>query len=318
MARRVPHSLYTSPTASICLITVDPQRQFKDVIADEAFPADLRKRITRVIGLSKLRAKYKSYESRRQLFREHDIFLADDRVIPSLPATLGKVFYKSGVKRPVPVDLAGLKNHDVKEGQKKMGSPQFIADEITRALSSALVHLSPSTSTAIRVGKASWDEKKVVENIETVVEGMVARFVPRGWRNFKSLHIKGPNTTGLPLWITDELWMDEADVVDDPPPPPAEQTGEAEKRKRTKKRKRRARGGESGAAKDAEEQQAPDTIMDEDGFDDEVDMNVLLRQQRFKKQKEAALKIFAIEDGDLVLPAEDKVVEAPETVVAAS
>lgn len=297
---------------------MDPQRQFKDVIADSAFPAELRKRITRVIGLSKLRAKFKSFESRRQLAREHDIFLADDRIIPSLPQTLGKVFYKGGVKRPVPVSISGPKkqNVNVKEGQKKMATPQSMADEITRALSSALVHLSPSTSTAVRAAKANWDEAAVVENIEAIVNGMVERFVPRGWKNIKSLHIKGPNTTGLPLWLADELWMDDADVAADPAPP--EETEEAEKRQRTRKRKRRGRGGrgaDKDAAKNGDEPQAPGMIADDDGFDDELDLDILLGQQRLKRQKQAALKEF---DDDVVTPAGNVAREAPQAVVAAS
>lgn len=211
----IPHPL-NPPTSTICLITVDPQRAFKNAIADPSFSESLRKRITRVIGVGKLRLKYKSYESRRQLHREHDIFLADDRVLPQLPRVLGKIFYKGTSKRPVPVCLSGGRNDRqlLQEGEKSVAKPAAMANEIERTLSTALIHLSPSTSTSIRVGRASWDEILVVENIEAVVDGLIRTFISRKWRNIKALHVKGPSTAALPVYMTKELWVDEEDILD--------------------------------------------------------------------------------------------------------
>jgi hypothetical protein len=45
--------------------------------------------ITKIVGVSKLRAKYEAPEAKRQLCSLYDIFLADERVIPSLPKLLG-------------------------------------------------------------------------------------------------------------------------------------------------------------------------------------------------------------------------------------
>ncbi|KAI9824469.1 MAG: hypothetical protein M1832_002004 [Thelocarpon impressellum] len=248
---KVPHSLNASPTSTICLITADPQRPFKDAIAHPSFPADLRPRITRVIGFSKLRTKYKSYESRRQLLGEHDVFLADDRVITLLPNILGKAFYKASAKRPVPVNIAGnerkLKDAKVakpKEDEKSVATPQAIAQEVSTTLSTALVHLSPSTCTSVRVGKASWTPEKVAENIEAVVDGLVERFVAKKWRGVRGLHIKGPNTAALPLWLADELWMEEADVLDRVPA----ETGEVKAIEAPKKEKKRKAGDFPAAA----------------------------------------------------------------------
>ncbi|KAI9807462.1 MAG: hypothetical protein M1833_000207 [Piccolia ochrophora] len=217
----IPHPLFASPTTSICLITTDPQRPYKDLVADPSFPTDLRPRITRVIAASKIRTKYKTYESRRQLLSQHDIFLADDRVVTLLPNLLGKTFYKISSKRPIPVDLSGGTKArkaaaTAADGEKSRAKPVELANAITRALSSALVYLSPSTCTSIRIGRASWPAEKVVENIEAVVPGLVQTFVPKQWRGVRGLHIKGPNTTALPLWLADELWVDEADILDKP------------------------------------------------------------------------------------------------------
>lgn len=73
----------------MCLITKDPQRQYKDLIN----PMGL-KSLTKIVGVSKLKTKYKPFEIRRQLCNEFDLFLADERVLPLLPGMLGKVFFE--------------------------------------------------------------------------------------------------------------------------------------------------------------------------------------------------------------------------------
>lgn len=71
-------------TASRCLIVKDPQREYKDKIAAQGITG-----ISRVIGISKLRNKFKQYEAQRQLCGTYDLFLADDRVLPLLPHLIG-------------------------------------------------------------------------------------------------------------------------------------------------------------------------------------------------------------------------------------
>ncbi|KAK3669862.1 proteasome-interacting protein cic1 [Recurvomyces mirabilis] len=227
-------------TLRICLITADPQRKYKDLLDDPGFPAELRKRISRIVGVEKLKAKYKAFESKRQLLGEYDIFLADDRVITSLPTVLGKTFYKGGSKRPIPVSLEGKrqsvdeqgnKRQKLSEGGKKVVrrdiKPQDIAHEIERAVSSALVHLAPSTTTAVKVGRATMEPSHVQANIETVTSALVEKHVPQQWKNVKSIHIKGPNTAALPIYMAEELWADEKDVL-------AEKPAEKEKSKKRK------------------------------------------------------------------------------------
>lgn len=45
--------------------------------------------MTKVIGLSKLKTKYEPHEAKRALCNQYDLFLADDRILPSLPKYLG-------------------------------------------------------------------------------------------------------------------------------------------------------------------------------------------------------------------------------------
>lgn len=45
--------------------------------------------VSKVIGLSKLRTKYEAPEAKRNLCSAYDVFLADDRILPSLPKAIG-------------------------------------------------------------------------------------------------------------------------------------------------------------------------------------------------------------------------------------
>ncbi|KAK0249392.1 proteasome-interacting protein cic1 [Friedmanniomyces endolithicus] len=248
----LPHpylSTTQEPALRICLITADPQRKYKDLIEHPSFPAELKKRITRVLGIEKVKARYKSFESRRQLLGEYDIFLADDRVITYLPHLLGKVFYKGGSKRPIPVDLQGKRQSVDEQGNKRRKlseggtkavkwevRPQDVAREVERAVRSALVHLAPSSTTAVKVGTAGMEAGQLRENVEVVVEGLVGKWVAGGWKGVRSVHVKGPNTAALPIWMAGELWGDEGDVLEEAPV------------KSEKKRKRSALGEGAGEA----------------------------------------------------------------------
>ncbi|EED15640.1 conserved hypothetical protein [Talaromyces stipitatus ATCC 10500] len=222
----IPHSLNKSSSLNICLITADPQRSVKDIVADPAFPSDLSARITKVIGLTKLKDRYKSFESRRQLLSEHDVFLADDRIIMRLVETLGKIFYQSS-KRPIPIRIEQIEKADGKRVKKdpkakpskeerkaSFASPQVVAKEIEKALNCAPVYLAPSTTTSVRVGSSKFTPEQLAENVKAVVNGLTEKFISKGWRNVKAIHIKGATTMALPIWLADELWLDETDVLE--------------------------------------------------------------------------------------------------------
>ena len=225
----LPHSLNTSPTLSICLITPDPQRAFKDVVAHASFPKDLSSRITRIIDIKKLEKKYHSFESKRQLMDSYDLFLADDRIVTYLPKSLGKTFYTSTLKRPIPVSLQPSKTKEEKrknaalpsskpkkndEDPRSIVSPPKFAKEIERTLQMTMINLTPSATTAVRVGLASLTPDQLAENIEAVAEAMVEKFIPKKWKGVKAVHIKGPNSIALPIWLAEEMWGDEGEVLE--------------------------------------------------------------------------------------------------------
>lgn len=233
--RHLPNPLWTSDELRICLITADPPTEnknaYKDLVKNVAFPDALKPRIAKVMAVTKLKTKYKPYEARRKLLAEYDIFLADDRVMNLLPGLLGKVFYKSTTKRPIPVSLTGhekwhgqgregeagkLKRKREKDtgGPTTIGRPDHVGEDIEKALHTTLVHLAPSVTTAVRVAWGTWTPEKIAANTAAVVNGMAAKYIPKGWRGIKSIHIKGPDTIALPIWLADELWVDEDQVLD--------------------------------------------------------------------------------------------------------
>ncbi|RMZ79907.1 hypothetical protein DV738_g3067, partial [Chaetothyriales sp. CBS 135597] len=230
---KVPHSLTSSPNLSICIITADPQRAVKNIVADPRFPTELAGKIERVIGLTKLLARYKSFEQRRELRSQHDVFLADDRIITRLPKALGKVFYQGTAKRPIPINIAliprdeaGKKIKKVKPapGTKKdaaektalFASPEIVAKEISRALDSVPITVKQGTNTAVRVGLSSFTPEQLVDNINAVVSHVIEKHVVKGWRNVKAIHIKTPASMALPIWLADELWTETNKVVEQP------------------------------------------------------------------------------------------------------
>lgn len=86
----IVHPLVDPRTSSICLITKDPQREYKDLLEKHSI-----KFISRVVGVEKLKGKFKPFEARRLLLKENGLFLADERVIPLLPGLLGNAFFKA-------------------------------------------------------------------------------------------------------------------------------------------------------------------------------------------------------------------------------
>jgi ribosome biogenesis protein UTP30 len=219
------HSVLPNPIiasdAKICIFTKDPQRAYKDLVASDAFPATLRERVGRVLGVDKLKKKFKSFEQKRALLADYDIFMVDERVIKIVAEFLGKVFYGSKSKRPIPIKLTAGAFVDKtvkkdKEPQNVVGTPQGVAKEIESALNSTYLSMSASANTSIKIGNLSQTAAQIKENTEAVIAAIIPKHIEQGWRNVRSLHIKGPATKALPIWLADELWVDDSQVLDEP------------------------------------------------------------------------------------------------------
>jgi ribosome biogenesis protein UTP30 len=228
--------LYSSPDTRVCLITADPPASnpnaYKDLKDSDKFPKDLKPKIRKIIRYSRVAKKYKSYESRRQFLAEYDVFLADERIIHLLPVALGSTFYKSTTKRPIAVSLTGKERWGKKQkksaldrlkpkrkgtaddGPAMIGKPEDVGHDIETALSTLVVNLSPSTSISIKVAYAGWPAEWITANVCAAVERVVTKYIPKQWDGLKALHLKGPDTAALPLFMAETIW-DEDRVLDE-------------------------------------------------------------------------------------------------------
>lgn len=305
----LPHPLNSSANTTICLITADPQRIYKDLVASPAFPAALSKRISKVVGVKKIQNKWTQYEAQRKLYAEHDIFLADDRIVTRLPQLLGKTFYGNTIKRPIPVSIQpALANAEGKkitrtEGERGetrgVAQPKTVAAAIEKAIQCTYVHLSPSTQTSIRVGYSNWSAEKLAENIEAVVEVLVEKFVPKKWRGVKAFHVKGAETAALPIWLASEMWVDEGDVLGE------EEVKTIEEAKVSKKRKGRALvNGEVEGEKGKKQK-----LLESN--DDKLDEEIKARKEKLRLQK---LEAMVDEDADSFIPKASKKSKKPKEI----
>lgn len=176
---RLPHPFVSLETAEICVITKDPQREYKDKLTACGLKVGAN---IKVIGVEKLKKKYKEYESKRNLRKAHHVFLADARVLPMLPPLLGKTFF---VKRRLPAAV-DLTKADLRA-------------EIERVACGTFFRYSSGTSTCFQVGTAAQPAEQLVENVVAAVEQVVSR-TPGKWTNLQSLMLRTTNSVSLPFF----------------------------------------------------------------------------------------------------------------------
>jgi ribosomal protein L1 len=200
----IPYSLFGDEQPSICLFSKDPQRTYKDVFQSEQ--AETRGLITRVVGVSKLKGKFKQYEARRQLYSGYDVFLADDNVVTTLPRLLGKVFYGSSTKIPLTINLKG---HD------KTLSSSATKERIDQLLKSTWFTVPSGTLLSVKVGRASFEPEEVAANIDAVMDYITSTVLKKtGWDGILSVNIKTEQSPSLPIYLAEKIYNEE-DIADD-------------------------------------------------------------------------------------------------------
>ncbi|KAF7966404.1 hypothetical protein HWV62_38442 [Athelia sp. TMB] len=173
----IAHPLVDPRSSAVCLITKDPQREYKDLLETHGI-----KFISRVIGITKLKGKFKPYEARRMLLKDHALFLADERVVPLLPGLLGSKWFDAK-KQPIPVCLT---RKDLK-------------GELERAISSTYMHQNQGTCTSVKIATTAQTSTQALANLEKALPTIVSH-IDGGWDNIQSLHIKTNDSVALPIW----------------------------------------------------------------------------------------------------------------------
>lgn len=173
---KLPHSIIPSD-ASVCLFSKDPQSETKELVKALSLS-----RSVKVIGVSKLRSKYKPFEAKRALLDSFDLFLADERVLPVLPRLLGKKFFLKK-KQPVPIQV------------KKSSLIQNLED----MFSSTFLHYSNGICISVRIGTTGLGAQENIENIMVGIEEIVKK-IPKKWDNIQSIHLKSSESVALPIY----------------------------------------------------------------------------------------------------------------------
>lgn len=174
----IPHALVKE---SICLLTPDPQRWWKDALVERGVRG-----VDRVVGVANFGSKFKTGDARRKLMQDHDRFLCDDRLLPILPKILGPKWWSQGAKRPAGVDVR---------------DPANMKAHLEQAISCTTVTLPVGGGTAsIRLGHLRrHTPDDLVDNLAAVL-GQIETLMPGGLDNVLSLDVKLAMSAALPLW----------------------------------------------------------------------------------------------------------------------
>ncbi|KAK6343456.1 hypothetical protein TWF730_011045 [Orbilia blumenaviensis] len=203
-----PYLTSPSPTFTICLITKDPSAYYRSLISHLPYhPSSIT-----VIAPSKLKTNYKTFEARRQLERSHDIFLADDRIIPLLPSLLGSSIYRRSAKVPIPIKISKIEP-PAKDAEapksKQQADAGKLQKEIERAITATYFVLAASASQSVKVGIRAQSPEEVAQNVTAVMEHLTSKVVKAGWSGVRAVHLKAAETVALPVYLAERIYDDE-------------------------------------------------------------------------------------------------------------
>ena len=115
----------------------------------------------------------------------------------------------------------------------------------------------------------------------------VDKFISKKWKGVKFIHVKGPNTMALPIWMADELWEDEEQVLKEAELDQA-RINELPKKKRRKMlesasadTKAQKRAAEDVTDDKAERKRRIKTLVPDEGMSQEMKE----RRERLREQK---------------------------------
>lgn len=152
-----------------------------------------------MIGLEKLRTKFKQYEAKRQLLNMYDLFIADDRILPLLRKLLGVKFFERkkcestrGRKRSHASGLTGVSQCGVNTGLARFPVPvnlrsEDVVAELGRARNSLYLYPSPgSTRCAARPVAPRWPKGRRLTFDQGGCPTCIARAAARSRRRRRS------------------------------------------------------------------------------------------------------------------------------------
>lgn len=114
-----------------------------------------------------------------------DVFLADDRILPTLPKLLGRKWLEAK-KQPIAVSM----------------KPKTLKAQLERTLCATSLYLNRGTCTTIQLGtpETKHTEEQLYQNLLAILPQLAVRIPLGGWDNIQALHLKTSSSVALPIW----------------------------------------------------------------------------------------------------------------------
>jgi len=149
--------------------------------------------ISEIITGSELKTTYKQYEKRRELYSNNDLFISDDALITSLPKLLGKIFYDSNKKLPIPIKIS-----------KEKFSINSIINHIKKIIFESIFYSIPrSNNLTINLGSLEFINEDVISQIIS--------YFNEKYDDLRSIFLKTNQSPSLPLYDLDIVYT-ESDI----------------------------------------------------------------------------------------------------------
>ncbi|XP_067162415.1 ribosomal L1 domain-containing protein 1 [Apteryx mantelli] len=216
----LPHGI-RADGAEVCLFTRDEpglaaeqtENMYKKLLAQKGVTS-----VSQIISYKTLRKEYKPFEAKRRLLNRFDLFLSDDRIRRLLPSHLGKHFYRSK-KAPLSVNLKASN----------------LAKELHKHIQGTVLPVTnKGCCYTARIGHTGMEADEILENVIAAAE-VIAKKLPKNWKNVKILHLKTVKSVALPIFTAQISNLDELDKE-----PSVDKKEEEKKKKRREKKPKKA------------------------------------------------------------------------------
>lgn len=158
--------------------------------------------LSKILTLTQLKTIYHPFEKRRELYKEYDLFVADDAILSSLPNVLGKTLYNNQ-KTKFPVQIRPYTSD-----LPKTLSLDNLKNQIEKVINSA-PYLPPMGTTAhFKIGAFNkhFTQEDLLENLHAILKEFSEE-------DLLTVGIKTDKSPVLPLFYTDKIYSDE-DVLE--------------------------------------------------------------------------------------------------------
>ncbi|KAI5956758.1 CIC1 [Candida jiufengensis] len=205
---KLSKSLYNINNLKTCLFLRDQLVKTSEEI--EKIENENLPTIKQILPLKSLKTEYKTFEKRRELRNDYDLFLVDDAILNTLPNVLGKVFFESNNKVPLPIRVTTSSNNSEL-------SLVTLKNQLDKNLNSTFYLPPQGTVISVKVGHLANDNEdseevqftneELISNITNVIQNFDINTI-------KTIMIKTGTSPAIPLFYTDKLFNDE-DILDD-------------------------------------------------------------------------------------------------------